>query len=464
MKLKKFIAYTDTLLPHEVSLLNGRKQFRDKDRLDIFETVYHNIHSGGFQRDYSTTINKRKYSHLMHWMQTNLEETDTDLFYQRLNDLDTRIKSDVIDTDEEKELLKLITDYQPHHFHFIRFYEVVKSYLTFLLVRVRMNDYQMINNFIHMYQDEYTRSKELHNRITQATSDIVEDYYKNTLTDKSSRWLPWLQKNMEDKSLDGLNRYQSLVLLTYLAIMDQRFIQNTLQYYGDIEEDIVNGAYYSRKLLINYYGNKQLLLMKLHKHDLALHFGELSIKQDGPDYIMYLNNYSYNLMKLGRPEKALKLLQEALPYARNTSNRYNRTLFISSLIRCYNHNKEYEKAYSYAANQLDLYEKDILEYNWTKFFRNYIESLIYAGKYATVKKLIKKYKILEKEHLMLSQFSGYPYFKWFYKLTLYKEGQLTEKKFKDQIDREMESLKSSHRTPPSESILKLFETAIYELV
>lgn len=464
MKLKKFIEYTESLLPHEVSLLNGIRQFRDDDRLNIFETVYHNIHSGGFTKEYDTSINKRKYSHLMQWMQSNLEEYDTDFFYKKLNDLDTRIKSDLIDTEEEKELLKLITEYKPHQYHFLRFYEVVKNYLTFLLIRVRMNDYETINNFIHLYQDEYTRSKELYNRITQATSDIVEDYYKNLLTDKSSRWLPWLEKNIDDKSLDGLNRYQSLVLLTYLSLMDYRYIQKTLQYYGEIEEDIVRGTYYSRKLLINYYGNKQLLLMKLHKHDLALHYGELSIKQDGPDYIMYLNNYSYNLLKLGKVKKALQLMQEALPYVKNTSNRYNRTQFIYSMIRCYNRNEAFEKACSYAETQLNIYEKDILEHNWSRFFRNYFESLIYAGKYSTVKKLIKKYRILEKESLALSQYSGYPYFHWFSKLISYKEGNLSEKRFKDQIYREIEALKTTYRIAPSSSVMKIIDSAIHELV
>ena len=464
MKLKKFVAYTDTLLPHEVSLLNQKKQFRDEDRLNIFETVYHNIHSGGFTREYDTTINKRKYSHLMQWMQTNLQEHDTDHFYKRLNELDTRIKADLIDTEEESELLKLIGEYKPHHYHFIRFYEVVKSYLTFLLIRVRMNDYQTINNFIHVYQDEYNKSKDLHSRIIQATSDIVKDYHENTLSENSSRWIPWLQKNIEDKNLDGFNRYQALVLLTYLALMDQRYIQQTLQYYGNIEEDIISGLYYSRKLLINYYGNKQLLLMKLHKHDLALHYGELSIKHDGPDYVMYLTNYSFNLLRLGRAEKALKLMQQALPYVRNMSNRYNRTLFISSLIRCYNHNREYQKACNYAENQLDIYEKDILEHNWKRFFRNYFESLIYTGNYNTVKKLLKKYDLLKNESINLSQYAGYPYFKWFSKLIAYKEGHLSEKKFMEQIERETETLKNTYRITPSDSILKILNTAIQELV
>lgn len=464
MKLKKFVAFTETLLPHEVSLLNQIKQFRDEDRLHIFETVYHNTHAGGFKKDFDTTINKRKYSHLMQWMQTNLEEHDTDHLYRKLNDLDTRIKADLIDTQEEKELLKLLGEYKPHHYHFLRFYEIVKSYLNFLLIRVRMNDYQMINNFIHLYQDEYSRSKDLFSRVTQATSDIVEDYHKNILTEKSTRWLPWLEKNIEDRSLDGLNRYQSLVLLTYLALMDQRHIQKTLQYYGDIEEDIVSGLYYSRKLLINYYGNKQLLLMKLHKHDLALHYGELSIKQDGPDYIMYLTNFSFNLLRLGKASRALKLLQEALPYVKNMSNRYNRTLFITSLIRCYNQNDAHDKACRYAENQLELYEKDILEHNWNRFFRNYFESLIYTGQYHMVKRLINKYNLLEKEHIQLSEYTGYPYFKWFSKLTSYKEGNISEKRFKEQVNREIETLKSTYGISPSSTVLKILDTAIYELV
>ena len=65
MKLKKFKAYTDSLLPHEVILLNRVKQFQDQGREDIFNTIYHNVCSGEPPKEYNSKIDKRKYSHLM---------------------------------------------------------------------------------------------------------------------------------------------------------------------------------------------------------------------------------------------------------------------------------------------------------------------------------------------------------------------------------------------------------------
>ena len=173
MKLKKFTEFVDALLPHEVLLLERFVQFQDIDRIKIFETIKYNTLSKNKKKEYDPEIDKRKYSHLMNWIQVRLAEYCTDEYYKRLNDFDNKIKTDTLSSEEEKELLKLIKIYEPHHFHFIRFYEVVKNYLNFLLIRVRLNDYEMINRFVHNYHDDYIRSKDINNRMTQATSDIV---------------------------------------------------------------------------------------------------------------------------------------------------------------------------------------------------------------------------------------------------------------------------------------------------
>ena len=182
MKLKKFTEFSDSLLPHEALLLENSVQFQDSDRDAIFEVVKHNALSKHTNRAFDHGIDKRKYSHLMKWMQARLDEHCTDKYYKRLNYFDNQIKTDAISSAEEKELLKLIKNYEPHRFHFIRFYEVVKNYLHFLLVRVRLNDYGLINRFVHNYHDDYIRNKDISNRMTQATSDSVTDYHGNQLS------------------------------------------------------------------------------------------------------------------------------------------------------------------------------------------------------------------------------------------------------------------------------------------
>lgn len=460
MKLKKFRTYVASLLPHEVLLLNRVKQFQDDDRTHIFNTLYHNVRHGEPLKEYDPSIDKRKYSHLMNWMQSKLDGFCTDAYYERLNYFDIRIKTDTISSDEEKELLQLIKHYEPHHFHFLRFYEVVKNYLMFLLVRVRLNDYELIHKFIHDFHDDYARSKEVSNRMTQATVDIVTDYHNLMISQNSIKWISWLTRLWADTGLDGYNRYQTLILLSYVALLKNDSLEEVLGYYQELETQLEDGTYYSKKLLLNYYGNKQLILMKLHQYDLALYYGKLSVSEQGNDYIMYLNNYCFNLLKMGRSKEALDLLIAARPFARQMSNKYNRTLFISSLMKCYNDNGQYQSSKQYAENRLAMYEKDILEHNWNKFFRTYIETLLYLGEFQKAKKAIRRYNLLDREAQFLKNYVSYPYFKWFLALANHKEGNITEAKFWNGIRKEIDRLRTAYHMDPSERVLGLLEASV----
>ena len=460
MKLKKFVTYSNALLPHEIILLNRIKQFQDDDRLSIFETLHHNIINKQKPGQFDTQIDKRKYSHLMTWMQTKLKGFCTDNYYERLNYFDIRIKTDTISSEEEKELLQLIKTYTPHHFHFIRFFEVVKSYLMFLLVRVRLNDYGLIQKFVHEYHDDYARCKEVSNRMTQATGDIVTDYHNSKISQNSTKWISWLTRLWKDPALDGHNSYQALILLSYVALLKNDFLYEVLGYYEELESHLEDGSYYSKKLLLNYYGNKQLILMKLHQYDSALYYGKLSISEQGNDYVMYLNNYCFNLLKLGRAKEALNLLEAARPFARQMSNKYNRTLFISSLMKSYNDNELFKNSKQYAENRLALYEKDILEHNWNKFFRTYIETLIHLGEFVKAKKVIRKYNLVERETTFLKNYISFPYFKWFLALANHKEGNITESKFLTTLKKEIDRVQTTYNIDPSKKAITLIRNSI----
>ncbi|RDY60799.1 hypothetical protein [Flagellimonas nanhaiensis] len=460
MKLKKFISYSNSVLPHEILLLNGIKQFQDVDREAIFDTLHHNILNKEEDKSFDANIDKRKYSHLMNWMQAKLKGFCTDNYYERLNYFDIRIKTDTISSEEEKELLQLIRLYNPHHFHFIRFFEVVKNYLMFLLVRVRLNDYELIHKFVHDYHDDYARFKEVNNRMTQATVDIVTDYHNSHISQNSLKWVSWLRRLWKDKGLDGYNRYQTLILLSYVALLKNEMLEEVLEYYTELEPHLEDGSYYSRKLLLNYYGNKQLILMKLHQYDSALYYGKLSICEQGNDYVMYLNNYCFNLLKLGRSKEALRLLMEARPFARQMSNKYNRTLFISSLMKCYNDNGQFQNSRQYAENRLALYEKDILEHNWNKFFRTYIETLLHLGKFQQAKKTIRKYNLIDREAGFLKNYVSFPYYKWFLALVNHKEGNISETKFLGNIQKEIDRIQTTYQIAPSKKVISLLQNSI----
>ncbi|WP_437397894.1 hypothetical protein [Flagellimonas lutimaris] len=460
MKLNKFQTFAESLLPHEVILLDNVKQFQDRERADIFDVLYHKVCNKDGKRCFDPKIDKRKYSHLMHWMQSRLDGFCTDQFYERLNYFDIRIKTDTISSDEENELLKLIKQYRPHHFHFIRFYEVVKNYLMFLLVRVRLNDYELIHKFVHDYHDDYVRCKEVGNRMTQATVDIVTDYHNLKISPNSMKWISWLTRLWNDQNLDGYNRYQTLILLSYVALLKNDALEEVLAYYIELEPQLEDGSYYSKKLLFNYYGNKQLILMKLKQYDQALYYGRLSISEQGNDYIMYLNNYCFNLSKLGRSEEALSLLIKARPFARQMSNKYNRTLFISSLMKCYNDNGQYLNSKQYAENRLSMYEKDILEHNWNKFFRTYMETLAQLGEFLKVKKTIRRFNLIDRESQFLKNYVSFPYFKWLLALANHKEGNISEARFWNGIEREMERIRTTYQIEPSKRALSLMKKCI----
>lgn len=165
-------------------------------------------------------------------------------------------------------------------------------------------------------------------------------------------------------------------------------------------------------------------------------------------------------MKLGRPKEALKLLKDALPFVRQMTNKYNKSLFISSMVKCYNENGEFRKARQYAENQLTQFEVDILEHNWNKFFRTYLETLLNIGDYRHAKKIIKRYGLLEKENSELKVYTGYPYFKWIIALVDFKEGNTSGVQFRKLFLREKDRLALSYNGKPSKSIMLLIENAL----
>ena len=333
-----------------------------------------------------------------------------------------------------------------------------------MLVRIRLNDYELINKFIHDFHDDYIRCKEVSNRMIYATSNIISDYHNYKISSNSIKWKNWLKSLYTDENLDGQNRYQSLILLSYIALTENKDFEAVLSYFDNLEKKLKNGYYYSRKLLLNYYGNKQLILMKLHKYDYALYYGKLSISDQGNDYIMYLNNYCFNLLKLGEPQKALSLLKEALSFARQMSNKYNRTLYISSLMKCYNSIGQYNNAKQFAENQLALHKEEIIQYNWYKFFRTYIETLLRLRAYYEVKKTIKHYNLIDKENDSLKSYITFPYFKWFLALVNFKEGNISQNKFSNTVKIEIDRLSTTYNIKPSERIMTLIDDATVKMI
>ena len=97
---------------------------------------------------FRATIDKRKYSNLMQWVQQRLAGIDMDKHLVHLNQLDGKIMTDSIGSAEEKVLLQAIVRYDRPTFYFVKFYELMLSYQQFLLVRMRFKEHQLVAQFV----------------------------------------------------------------------------------------------------------------------------------------------------------------------------------------------------------------------------------------------------------------------------------------------------------------------------
>ena len=97
---------------------------------------------------FRATIDKRKYSNLMQWVQQRLAGIDVDKHLVHLNQLDGKIMTDSIGSAEEKVLFQAIVRNDRPTFYFVKFYELMLSYQQFLLVRMRFKEHQLVAQFV----------------------------------------------------------------------------------------------------------------------------------------------------------------------------------------------------------------------------------------------------------------------------------------------------------------------------
>ena len=143
-KLEKFVEFAADVLPHEVAWLQEVQQFQDANNREILETLAYNCHHPRTPVAFRPSIDKRKYSNLMQWVQQRLASIDVDKHLVHLNALDEKIMTDSIGPAEEKALLQAIVRYDRPAYYFVKFYELTLSYQQFLLVRMRFKEYQLV--------------------------------------------------------------------------------------------------------------------------------------------------------------------------------------------------------------------------------------------------------------------------------------------------------------------------------
>ena len=422
-KLQKFTDFTNALLPHETAYLLSIQQFEDEKRLDILEQVDYNCRQIQQFTPYDENLDKRKYSNLKAWIPERLQAIDVDAQFEWMSDLERKIMTDSIMPEEEKQLLKAIRHYEHPSFYFVKFYELVKHYRHFLLIRLRYADHDLADQFIREYDPAYQHCRTINEKLHTATTDIVHQYAGNST--ESKQWEQWLTTVFYDEQLDGHNRYLALVRLIFIGFNYRNF-EPLLEKFDYLDQLFRQGKYYSKRLLLNYYGNRLLLHSKFQEFDQAAYYGYLSIRSKNHDYLFYVTNLAAVLLRQDKQEEALQVMREAYPEMKTTQNFHTKVGFVAFFIKCLNKNGRFKNAESYANSFLRAYKKEILEYRWHIFFTAYLETLLALKDYRKMTRLIRQNRLLELEKKYQDRANYLPTLTWYNAVAEYKELTLTE--------------------------------------
>lgn len=392
-KLRKFTTFTNTLLPHETEYLLSVQRFQDEERLLILQRIDYNARNIDQFTEYDLKIDKRKYNHLQKWIEERLRSMDVDEHLKWMLATQQQILTDSILIEQEKRLLKLIrTDQQPVFFN--TFYELTEHYRQFLLIRLRYQDHQLVNDYLQRHRSAYQNAKAIHEKLHQATLDIVSQYDGQQV--ESQQWEQWLTEVFHREDLDWHLRYLALLRLTFLSYNYRRF-DLLREKFAYLEQQFLTGNYYSRRLLLNYYNSQLMLHSHYREYDQAVYFGYLSIRAQNHDYPLYVNNLCAVLLRLQRHKEALDLMKKAAPAVKKTTNPHNRIGFVAFYMEALNKNGLYKNAESYGNIFLRAYAKEVVRYRWHLFFSVYLESLLHQSKYAEVLKAEQKYRLLQRD-------------------------------------------------------------------
>jgi hypothetical protein len=436
-KLKKFTEFANSLLPHETAYLLKSQQFVDDQKLAILQRIDFNCQNIHQFTSYDDSIDKRKYSNLKNWVTIRLNAIDVDVFFEWIIETERKINTDSIHLKEEKKLLKTIRNYQHPTSYFAKFYELVRSYDHFLLIRMRYEDYAITNEFLTEYKAEYLRIISVNEKMHEATQDIVQQYSNSTA--ESKQWQEWLNQIFSDESMDGLNRYMALIRLSFIGFNYNKF-EFLLEKFNYLDERFGQGFYYSKRILLNYYNNRLLLHSRFKEYDKAIYYGYLSIREKNHDYIFYVNNLCAVLLRQHRNEEALKLMRGAASEVKDTKNFHNRVGYVAFYIKSLNGNDLSKNAENYAESFLKAYEKEVLRFRWHLFFTVYLETLLVQKNYVKLLNVVRKYKLLEKDKIYQARANYSPVIPWIVGLANYKAESITKKQLTEYLKDSLEQL------------------------
>lgn len=363
-------------------------------------------------------IDKRKYSNLKKWMQERLDQANVDLQLKQLSALEVKVMLDEVDAETEKEIQSIIRKSDHRHYHFRKIYELVQHYEGFLLIRMREKADRPVSAYLEKYRKAYQNSRAVHQKMQEATEDIIGQYRNRHQALHS--WEEFLKAQVYNEQLDGNNRYAAFVrlLFIYLNRGDQSELEKL---YHFMDQSLAKGQFYSRRILSNFYANKVLFLSRYQTLDQAEQYGYLSLQFKNSDYLFYLTNLSAVLLRQGKTEKALHLLRENFPELRKNPNPHIKLSFIAFYVKCMTDLGRSEDAAEFADNYLKAYDEEILNSRWHLFFVAYFRALMIEEKYNRLLYLSRRYHIEKLDQGNRHKGSYLPTIAWYIAISRYVE-------------------------------------------
>lgn len=348
-----------------------------------------------------------------------------------------KILTDTISAEEERHLISYIHNFQTLEYNFQNLYQLALEYRSYLLIRMRYKDHLIINQFIESYASHYEKSKNINQKLYQATTEITTQY--STYNKETKYWEKWLYKVFNTPTIDGKNRYQAFILMAFMYTNYNDHI-SLKKIFNEIDIYFSNGEMYSRRLLCNYYASRLLLHSKINELNTAEYFGFLSIHQDNDDTLLYVNNLIGILIKNNKPKKAFELLERFRNLYENTHNYHQKTTYISYNIRLLTESHQLLQAENIGRHFLKKYESEILKHRWHHFFTSYINVLVAKEKYDEIISLFSKYDLENKEKERSQKSNYIPSLSWIFSLSKYMEGRINSVKFKAELQNSIDKV------------------------
>lgn len=448
-KLKKFSDFAMSLFPHEVEYLLSIQQFDSPENISILNKIALINSNTTDNFNFDTSIDKRRYSNIKKWIEDKLSKIDVDVFLNWLLDLDKKILTDSISLQEEKNLLQKVKQIQSDSFYFIRFYEMIQHYRDYLLIRVRKQYYKHVVKYLNDNYLKYTQAFDINRQLNLAAKDIVQ--LKKVAADELLHWENFLRQILNNKMLNGDTRYKALIRLSLYYYKKQDFSQ-LKELYISLGKEFASSAFYSKRILANYYANLSLVLAKTGETRNAEKYAYLSIKVINNDYLFYINNLIYILHEQKKYQEAVKIASSALIHQQKSNSFYNRIGFTALYIRTLNNTGQSERAVSFGHSFFEAYKKEIFEYRWHLFFSSFFEALMLQEKYSTIISYCNRFQLikLEKNEQNLKSQNNVLY--WFLLFAKYMTAKISETTIKKAFQL---LLNSKHIKP--EDALKLKE-------